>query len=237
MNNKKPVLIVSASKGKKVDTQLYNSLTHTDLCNKKWDLKMYEDNTTSLPELYNNHLNKQTLKKHDIVLFVHDDVFIDDVACFKKLGYAMREEGGYGFDIVGLAGGRDITIKKPALWHVMSGQQFGAVVHPVDNLPDSARVRVTDFGPSPERCLILDGLFLAVNLKRVIETGWKFNEAFTFHHYDIASCLDANMKNLKLGTYPIWVVHRSPGLKDYWDKTFQDSQDKFIELYDTKQKD
>jgi hypothetical protein len=233
MKKPKPVLIVSATKGKKEDTRLYSSLTQTDLAKKSYKLEMYEDNKTGLPELYNKHLNKETLAKHDVVLFIHDDVYIDDSACFSKIGYAMRDEGGYGFDIVGLAGGRDISIKKPALWHLMSSSKFGTVVHPADNLPDSARVSANCFGPSPERCLVLDGLFLAVNLQRAIDVDWKFNESFTFHHYDIASCIDANTKKLKLGVYPIWVVHSSPGLQDYWDESFQESQKKFLELYGT----
>ena len=233
-NKPKPVLIVSATQQKtQEETQLYNSLTQTDLSKKSWKLQMYVENKEPLPKLYNKHLNRQTLHNHDVVLFVHDDVFIDDVACFTKISYAMRDHGGYGFDIVGLAGGRDVSIKKPALWHTMSSTRFGAVAHPVDNLPDSARIRVTDFGPSPERCLILDGLFLAVNLKSAVDKRWKFNDNFSFHHYDIASCIDANNKKLKLGTYPIWVVHRSPGLNDYWDESFQESQKKFLELYGT----
>ena len=228
MSNK-PVLIVSASLEKdKKSTYLHSSLTQTDLKHKKWKLKLYEDNTESLSKLYNNHINKETLKDHDTVLFVHDDVYIDDTNCFKKIDLAMAK---YEFDIVGLAGGKDLTIQKPALWHLMTKTHSGAVVHPVDNLPDSARVRVTDFGPTPERCLLLDGLFLAVNLKRALEGDWKFNEDFSFHHYDLASCIDANNKKLKLGTYPIWVVHNSPGLKDYWDEKFQKSQEKFLELY------
>jgi hypothetical protein len=81
--------------------------------------------------------------------------------------------------------------------------------------------------------LILDGLFLAVNLRTALKTGWRFNENYDFHHYDIASCLDANAKKLKLGTYPIYTTHMSPGLSSLEDKTFKQSQKQFITEYAT----
>jgi hypothetical protein len=72
---------------------------------------------------------------------------------------------------------------------------------------------------------------MAVNLKNVLQAGWKFNESFKFHHYDLSSCLDANKLKLKIGTYPIHVTHASPGLRDINDKTFQESQQIFYKQY------
>jgi hypothetical protein len=92
---------------------------------------------------------------------------------------------------------------------------------------------VTNFGPTPARVAILDGLFLSVKTKSVKETGWKFNENYKFHHYDIASCIDANKKKLKLGVAPIWVMHNSPGLLSFEDKNFNASQEKFLKEYST----
>jgi hypothetical protein len=64
-----------------------------------------------------------------------------------------------------------------------------------------------------------------------MKSNWKFNENYSFHHYDIASCIDANKKKLKLGVYPIWTIHKSPGLLDPASKTFLENQEKFIEEY------
>ena len=72
---------------------------------------------------------------------------------------------------------------------------------------------------------------MAVNLKKILKSGWKFNENFTFHHYDLASCIDANRLSLKVGVIPINVIHVSKGLSNINDVTFQTSQDKFIEIY------
>ena len=90
---------------------------------------------------------------------------------------------------------------------------------------------MTVFGPTPSRVAIIDGLFIAVKLKNVLDVGWKFNENFSFHHYDISSCLDANKLKLKVGVVPINVVHDSPGLSDYNNKSYQESEKKFLQLY------
>lgn len=98
-------------------------------------------------------------------------------------------------------------------------------------LPDNNAIHITAFGPSPARVALLDGLLLAVNSKKVAAAGWKFNENYNFHLYDIASCIDANKKKLKCGVLPIHVIHQSPGLRDYNDPTFQKNQNQFLKEY------
>ena len=98
-------------------------------------------------------------------------------------------------------------------------------------VPAKQQKLCTTYGPTPNRCLLLDGLFLAVNIKSARQAKWKFNENFDFHHYDISSCIDANEKKLKLGTCMVHAVHDSPGLKSIEDPEFQESNKKFLELY------
>lgn len=220
----KKILVVTCSKDDGKQSSLVQSLREM-----KNDVKLVvnANNKTGLSKVYNRQLTAQNLIKHDIVLFVHDDVYIDDLKLKGKLYTAID---GLGFDIVGLAGATQIKVTKPCLWHLMSSREHwsGSVSHPVDG---STRMAVTSFGPWPQRCLVMDGLFLAVDLKRVLEVGWQFNEDYEFHHYDIASCLDANRAKLKLGTYPVYVTHNSPGLRDINDTTFQNSQHKFYNNY------
>lgn len=222
----KKILVVTCSKdsGK-------NSLLVQSLAELKHDctLVINANNKTGLPVAYNRQLTKENLRKHDIVLFAHDDVFIDDLKLKGKLYTAMKH---MNYDIIGLAGTKNIKIKPPYLWHRMSEMKdwSGAVSHPVD---ESTKVAVTSFGRWPERCLVIDGLFMAVNLKRVLEVGWKFNENYKYHHYDLSSCLDANKKSLKIGTYPIYVTHSSPGLLSLEDKMFQESCNVFKIEYGT----
>lgn len=219
----KKILVVACSKTDGKNTQLLKSLSSIE---NDVSVVMVGNNTEGLPLVYNKYLTAESLIKHDIVLFVHDDVYIDDMKLRGKLYTAVED---MEYDIVGLAGAASVKINKPALWHLMSDRSTwsGSVSHPVDN----DRLSVTCFGPWPQRCLVLDGLFLAVNIRKALEVGWKFNENYTFHHYDIASCLDANSKKMKLGTYPINVTHSSPGLSNMNDPVFVKSQNNFLKEY------
>lgn len=222
----KKILVVTCSKDDGKSSQLVQSLAEL-----KDDVSIVvnSNNKTGLSECYNKQLKAENLIKHDIVLFAHDDVFIDDLKLKGKLYTAVND---LKYDIIGLAGSKEIKISEPALWHLMSRRESwtGAVAHPVN---DSKQLMTTSFGPWPQRCLILDGLFIAVNLRRVLEVGWSFNTNYKFHHYDISSCIDANNKKLKLGTYPIYTTHMSPGLSSLKDKNFIESQKQFLTEYAT----
>lgn len=221
------ILVVTCCKGDGKDSMLAQSLNEL---REDVTVVINANNSTGLSEAYNRQLNSENLIKHDIVLFVHDDVYIDDLKLKGKLYTAVNQ---LKYDIVGLAGSSSIEVKKPCLWHLMSdpAAMSGCVSHPTNN---SSQLGVTSFGPWPKRCLIVDGLFMAVNLKNVLEAGWKFNESFKFHHYDMSSCLDANKMKLKIGTFPIHVTHASPGLRDINDKNFQQSQNIFYDKYRNK---
>jgi hypothetical protein len=185
-----------------------------------------ENNTEGLSKCYNTFL-KENGKHFDYIVFVHDDVYIDDFNIHEKLETYHKD-----FDIVGLAGGINPKIQKLALWHIMCGGMGGpnlrgAVAHSFND----KQIFMTSFGPTPSRVVLLDGLFLSINTKRINEVGFKFNENYTFHHYDIASCLDANKLKLKLGVAPIWVIHKSPGLSNVNDEIFSKSQEQFLQEY------
>ena len=222
----KKILVVTCTKGDGQNIQLVESLKPIS---DQVKVVVINNNTCGLSTAYNKRINVDTCMDHDIALFVHDDVYIDDMKLQGKLYTAVNE---MQYDIVGLAGATSVKISKPCLWHKMSEQSTwsGAVSHPV-RINNEDKLHVTSFGPWPRRCLVLDGLFIAVNLKRVVDVGWKFNENYDFHHYDISSCLDANKKKLKLGTYPIYVTHNSPGLENYNDPMYQKSEDTFHKEY------
>ena len=194
------------------------------------DVDVYYDtnNAQGLSVMYNSIL-KEHANDFDCIVFLHDDVYVDDLGVCDKLIKAHAQ-----FDIVGLAGGVNPVIKAPALWHLMCGGFQGNNLHGAVSHPCSKdQIMFTNFGPTPARVAILDGLFLSVRTICVKQTGWKFNENYDFHHYDIASCIDANKKKLRLGVAPIWVMHNSPGLLSFEDKNFNASQEKFLKEYGT----
>jgi len=203
-----------------------NTLTYKSLSKiNQGKIFFKSSNSEGLSKNYNVFLS-ENIDRFDYIVFLHDDVYVDDFNISNKLIEAHKE-----YDIVGLAGGVNPTISKPALWHLMCGgfgpNLRGAVFH----YANDKQFFATNFGLTPSRVAILDGLFLSVSTDSVNKSGWKFNEDYDFHHYDIASCIDANQKKLKLGVYPIWVIHKSPGLLNINDKSFSDSQEKFIRNY------
>lgn len=194
--------------------------------NNNFDIQYISNNTEGLSKNYNKVLCEKS-ELYDYIVFLHDDVYVDDYNINSKLAKAHEN-----FDIVGLAGGLSPKIQTPALWHLMcggfnSGNLRGAVAH----FYTEDKIAMTSFGPTPDRVAILDGLFLSVSTDAISKVDWKFNENYSFHHYDIASSLDANSKKLKLGVTPIWVIHKSPGLLNINDSLFASSQQKFISEY------
>lgn len=184
----------------------------------------HTDNKYGLPFIYNKYITEENYEQYDYIIFAHDDLSIEDNNLHGKIYEAMEQ-----FDVVGLAGTSDVVIKQPALWHVMNNKQpfsgaSGAVGHPTQN----GEIMVSGYGPSPKRVILLDGLFLAINLRKVLDTGVKFDEQFDFHFYDLDFCLQCNQNKLKLGTWPIWCVHQSPGLSNLNDPNWLANQQKFI---------
>lgn len=186
------------------------------------------DNTDGLPVIYNRKIEEYKNTDVEYLVCVHDDVYIDDLKLYEKLKAAHIK---LGYDIIGLAGGLNPRLKDPALWHLMTerNDHRGAVAHPAGD--KNNQTMVTNFGPTPSRVAIIDGLFMAFHLKTIIQKNWKFNENYTFHHYDISSSIDANRKGLKVGVYPIYVIHSSPGLMSLHDKVWSESNQKFLKEY------
>jgi predicted RNA-binding protein len=182
-----------------------DALVNRSIC----DGDIITNNTESLAKVYNKFINKDN--ENIILVFCHDDLLIEDNAIIEKLNEAIKH-----YDIIGLAGVKPpITIKEPALWHLMGNRQnlSGAVAH-FDKNSDNKRF-MTSFGPIPERVILLDGVFLAINTEKILEKDLKFDEnnPAKFHFYDLHFCLDANKLGLKCGTWPIWCTHKSHGLE------------------------
>lgn len=223
------VVVVSATRKDQTqanELELYRSF-NDGLNNPVYNLDITWNNSDGLPTVYNRKLEEYKNSDVEFLVCVHDDVYIDDLKLYEKLKMANQQ---YNYNIVGLAGGLNPRLTDPALWHIMTerNQQRGQVAHPAGN---TNQIMTTPFGPTPSRVAIADGLFLAIHLPSVTKTDWKFNENYTFHHYDLASCIDANRKNLRIGVYPIHVIHKSPGLMSIHDKIWADSNSKFLEEY------
>jgi len=178
------------------------------------------ENKEGLSKVYNKFINESYKNKK--IIFIHDDVLIEDLFWEEKLNIAFEK-----YNIVGLAGSRKVDLSKPPAWHLMSDKQdhCGEVAH-----SHQKQVWTTCFGPTESRVLVMDGLFIAVDINSLLKTGLKFDEKFDFHHYDITFCLNANRNKIKMGVTPIRVIHF--GLGDSMNtEDWQKSAIKFNQFY------
>jgi Glycosyltransferase like family len=180
------------------------------------------NNTVAISKIYNSYI--ESYKNVDCTLvLVHDDVLITDKNWVAKLQQALER-----YDVVGLAGGSNPSIRQPCLWHIMCPRDThsGTVGHVMDN-----KQFKTHFGKTG-RVLMLDGLFLAFNPKKLFEAGVRFDETCPakFHFYDIDFSLACNKAKLKLGTINIDVTHASPGLKSFT-KEWNEGQEWFLNKF------
>jgi len=204
------------------NTRLSKSLTHHEENTiTTFDLIPAYKNTSGLCTVYNNYLIPANFKKYDCILFVHDDVFIDSINFLVEIRNLFKQ----GFDIVGLAGGSKIQVKKPCLWHLLcKSESLSGIVSHYKNNTDYAP---TIFGPTPKQVILLDGLFLAVRTKSISKNKIKFDTNIKgFHHYDLKFCLDCHLAGLRLTTAPIHVIHESPGLLNHT-KEYSKSEEYF----------
>lgn len=191
------------------------------------DLDITYANRKGLPAVYNGKLREYADSGYEFIIFCHDDVYIDDANLAAKL---TRARNAFGAELIGVAGASNPTISSPTLWHRMCAKETwrGAVQHPSS---DGAGFSTSAYGKSPSPVDLLDGLLLAVHTESAIRTGWRFNPAFRFHHYDLAGCMDAKRLGMQLVVFPLNIVHVSPGLADLRDPEWLRSDAEFLKQY------
>lgn len=172
------------------------------------EVRLSPGGNPGLPNVYNSAILEA---RHDpaILLFIHDDVHLCDYFWADRLREAMR-----AFDIVGLAGNRRRVSGQPS-WLFVDQQLSqdrrehlsGVVGHGRGHPPDL----ISAFGPSGQEVKLLDGLFLAGRSETLHSKSLCFDERFDFHFYDLDFCRQAERLGLKIGTWPIAVIHESSG--------------------------
>lgn len=180
---------------------------------------------TGLPQIYNSRLRRE--HSAHILVFVHDDVWIDDPDWMDKLRVALGV-----FDVAGVAGNTRITPGQPAWIFIKEAddtfvmdEKFisGGITH-----GSPPHGQYSPYGVTPARCELLDGVFLAIHADRVRRSNAYFDERFSFDFYDMDFCRRATQVGLRIGTWPIALTHQSVGefgnprwrtaMKTYFDK-------------------
>ncbi len=166
------------------------------------------ENQCGLPDVFNARIN--TPEEHEILVFIHDDVWIDDYFLADRVINGLK-----AFDVIGVAGNRRRVQNQPAWAFLGQGDKLawdtknnlsGSVAH--GNQPFGA---ISVFGALPAECELLDGVFLAARKSRLKITQVQFDPHFDFHFYDMDFCRSARTNGLRLGTWPICLTHQSGG--------------------------
>jgi len=163
-------------------------------------------NTAGLSEIYNRVLFSSL--SSDILIFIHDDVWINDPYWKEKVFESLQS-----FDVVGVVGNTRISARQPS-W-AFSSISHGDFVWDTGFLSgslghgDHTNGVNNIYGDSKVACELLDGVFFAVKSKTLCKHGVQFDERFYFHFYDLDFCRTARKAGLRMGTWPIALIHQS----------------------------
>jgi GT2 family glycosyltransferase len=163
-------------------------------------------NSAGLPVVYTAAIARAAAE--DVVVFTHDDVWLDDFHLPIRLREAFER-----FAVVGVAGNRRRVPRQPSF--AFPAETFtwdspdhlsGAVVH-----QKGADQQVGYFGECPAEVKLLDGVFLAAKVETLRRAGVGFDPRFAFHFYDLDFCRTCEQAGLPMGTWPIAITHASGG--------------------------
>ncbi|MEM7444922.1 MAG: glycosyltransferase [Pseudomonadota bacterium] len=184
------------------------------------------DNSASLPTIYNSRIESD--RDVDYLLFVHDDVWIDDYFFVERICEGLEQ-----FDVIGVAGSRSAApnqagwlfknadLEQTDIRNVSVGVAHGA--SPGGDV-------ITRAGPWKMKCDLLDGVFLAVKKQTLLDKNVRFDPSFRFHHYDLDFCRTASRAGLTLGTWPICITHSSGG--SFRSEAWKSSYERYVQKWE-----
>lgn len=174
-------------------------------------------NRRGLPEVFNEAI--QAPENAEILVFMHDDVWIDDFFLADHVIGGLER-----YDVIGIAGNRRRVPGQPGWAFVNTrfirdepGNVSGAIA--VGEQPFGS---VVFFGSVPAECELLDGVFLAARKSTLLSRKVLFDPRFDFHFYDLDFSRSARARGLRLGTWPICLTHQSQGSfgSEPWQKKY-----------------
>lgn len=143
---------------------------------------------------------------NELLVFCHDDVWLGEPPLAPQLVQALAN-----FDLVGVAGnsrlvpGHSSWCWKPdGSWD--TPHLVGQICH-----GDPRTSHPSLYGPTPAPASLLDGVFLAARAEVLQRGGVRFDPRFAFHFYDLDVCRVALAAGLRLGVWPLPLIHASGG--------------------------
>lgn len=167
------------------------------------------ENKLGLPEVYNKAIETS---QADIIIFVHDDVWLDDIHFGEKLCAALKT-----YDVIGIAGNTRCKENQPSWFFISTDPKNGFVRDDMKYLSgfihhgSPGASHISNFGPTPRKCKLIDGVFIAANRETLVKQKVKFDTSFKFDFYDLDFCKESTKRGLSIGTWPIQIIHKSAG--------------------------
>lgn len=172
------------------------------------ELRLFPENKLGLSTIYNQAI-KEAKTSPAILVFVHDDVHLNDFYWGQRVLEGLRK-----FHLIGVAGNKRRVPKQPS-WYFINDQLKRDDLSNLSGLVGHGKgfpcKIVSFYGAVLHEVKLLDGLFLAAHSKVFIDYQINFDEDFSFHFYDVDLCRQFEEKGLKMGTYPISLIHESGG--------------------------
>jgi len=172
------------------------------------ELKLYPDNSEGLSNIYNKEI---ALAANDpaILVFAHDDLLFLGYYWVNDIFNAMQ-----AFDVVGITGNKR-RLPHQSSWVFKDPERqvedlenlSGVVGHGASYPPQQFNI----YGQPGQEVKLLDGMLLMADSEVMHRHALTFDERFKFHFYDMDLCRQAEVKGLKMGTWPISLVHQSGG--------------------------
>jgi hypothetical protein len=163
------------------------------------------ENRRGLSEIYNEAIDAEFA--HDYLVFIHDDVWIEDVFFCEHV-----IAGCETYDVIGIAGNQ-ARAQGQVSWAFLSDLKWDLRENLTGRLGFGAQPfgSIDFFGPVPARCELLDGVFLAAKKATLRQSKVRFDIRFAFDFYDMDFCRTATSRGLRLGTWCISMTHASGG--------------------------
>ena len=194
---------------REIDPNYLNHVKTTCGLDKIEILTFQNNGQQSLTELYNEVLKRA---KNDIIVFCHDDLIFETNDWGKKILNHFKKNSRYG--IIGLAGTNHLI---NGTWWSIKESMHGIVNH-TDGVKKWASNFSPDQGDKVKDMIVLDGLFFAVDKKKIVHG---FDEDFKgFHFYDLPFCFENYVSGVKIGVINnIRITHKSVGqTNDQWEE-------------------
>jgi hypothetical protein len=173
----------------------------------------------SLTQAYNIILNKS---KFDVLVLCHDDIYFETKNWGNKLLNHFKRNQEFG--VLGVAGSQQLP--SSAKWWEDFTKMKGIVNHDSGGKKWESKYSVSK-GNQLDEVVLIDGLFMAFDKKRI---KTKFNEQVEgFHFYDVDFSFRNFLEGVKVGVmYDIRITHKSVGqTNDQWELNRQ----KFAETH------